>query len=98
VATDPLTRINLEAAESSGLLDYDKIRAGAPLRYRLVLPEHVEALKQAKIPFIARANLPLGPIHLGYVDPDIYSLIIFYEDCGGYNDMTLGDFLLAMCG
>lgn len=76
-----------------GLLNREKVASGAPVSYRLVSEVEVDALTYAGIPYYPRLTAkPSG--QLGWVHPDVYALIIAYEQADGYAGMSLGEWLV----
>lgn len=89
-----LHRANVEMAESSGILDYEKMFAGVPLDWKLVSGIEVDAILENNLPYTRRMIQVEGPIGTGWAPAYIYDAILLWEKMGeSYADMTLSEWL-----
>lgn len=95
-----MKRQNIETAEQLGIMTEEKLKAGAPLSWKLVSGEEIDAIKALGLPLKPRMNTNIiGPIGLGWTDPRVYDMIIKFEELGEqYAGLTLQEWLSKTIG
>lgn len=94
-----MKRDNVERAEETGMLDHEKLAAGAPLDWMLVTGEEIEAILACGLPFVKRLGKVQGPIGLGWAPRNVYNMIVKWEELGeNYAGLSLTEWLKKTCG